>query len=78
MGATTEAPGPALRLRRAASRRLPVLDGGHADPLDDFGPERLDDRALDAWTAACADLAASGLTPVLPRAVAAALARRRS
>lgn len=64
--ATTAAPGSALRLRRAASRRLPVLDGGHADPLDDLGPERLDERALTAWRAAVLHLRSVGLAALLP------------
>ena len=45
-----------LRRRRAASRRLPVLDDGHADPWCYPPPQR-------GYEAAAAHLLAYGLTP---------------
>lgn len=65
----------ALRRRRGASRRLPVLDCGRTDPWY-YDEPQLTDHQIDGWAAAAEILAAGGLRPIVPVRIARALWRR--
>lgn len=68
---------PGLTRRHAAADRLPPLSCRCRDPWDcRRHSEPVDDRTLDSWQAAAAQLAELGLPPILPRAVRIALHRR--
>lgn len=79
-GADVTAPGrhsARLALRRAAADRLPPLSCRCRDPWSCYGhAEPIDERTLDAWQAAAAQLVELGFPPLLPPAVRAALGRR--
>ena len=66
-----------LRRRRAASWRLPLLDCGHADPLDCRHTERPpSEKMFDAGREAAEHLLGHGLTPLLSVETRRALWRR--
>jgi hypothetical protein len=64
-----------LRRRRVASWRLPPLDDGRRDPLDDCD-EPLSDAELDSWRAAWMHLDRLALPAIVPQRVLVASVRR--
>lgn len=66
---------PALKRRRAASRRMPVLGCGNADPWR-YAEPALSDHQLDGWAQAAEHLTAIGCRPIVPVDIARALWRR--
>jgi hypothetical protein len=64
-----------LRLRRAASYRLPVLESGRSDPWH-YDELPLTDHQLDAWQATVVHLRGHGFEAIVPVAVWRALRER--